>query len=215
MRIGALELHTLDRLARISSYGLFLVYAVLLAGCGYQFQGSGSILPEDIKTIAILQAENKTTEPGVSLKFTEALRSRFERYGVVKVIDSPAAADAVLKTVVKEVGSRVRNTTGASERQTDVELDLELALTVFGELKRRSGQVLWRNDGIRVYQSFAGVSGVIVTRSAGFAGSDLSSQQLGTLSNREVSRGQKDAALNDALEESARLIYNEAVAEDF
>lgn len=182
-----------------------------ISGCGYQFQGSGSILPEDVKTVAVLQTENQTTEPNLSLQFTEAIRSRFERYGVIKVVDSASSADAVLKTIIKNVGTRVRNTTG----ETDQELDLELALTVYGELKKKNGQVLWRNEGIRVYQSFAGVSGVVVTRSAQFAGSDQSGTQLSNLSTREVSRGQKEAALNEAMEEASRLIYNDAVAEDF
>jgi len=182
-----------------------------LWGCGYQFQGSGSILPQDVKTIYILQTENQTTEPGLALQFTEALRTRFERYGVVKLVDSAGQADATLRTVVKDVSTRVRNTSGT----TDQEFDQDLALTVFGELKKKNGQTIWRNDALTVYQSFAGISGVVVTQSAQFAGSDQSASQISGLNNRELARGQKDIALNEALDESARQIYNEAVAEDF
>jgi len=189
------------------------IILLFVTGCGYQFQGSGSILPTDVKTVAISQAENQTTEPGLALRFSEALRSRFERYGAVQVSSDEGNADAVLKTTIKDVGSRVRNTNGVS----DQEVDQELVLTISGELKKRSGQILWKIDGLKVYQSFAGVSGVIVTRSAGFAGSDFSASQLGNLTNnnRELSRGQKQVALNAALDEAARQIYNDAVAEDF
>ena len=190
---------------------LWLITILFFNGCGYQFQGSGSILPADVKTIAILQAENQTTEPALSVRFSEALRSRFERYEAVRVVQDEGGADAVLKSVIRDVGSRVRNTSGT----TDQEFDQELVLTVDSELKRKNGQILWKAVGLKVYLSFAGVSGVVVTQSAAFAGSDISTSQLGALSTRELSRGQKDIALNEAMDEMARQIYNSAVAEDF
>ena len=188
--------------------GLILI---LSTGCGYQFQGGGSILPPDVKTVAIAQSENRTVEPGLALRFQESLRERFDRYGAVKVISDTAAADAVLTTVIKDVSSQVRNTSGA----TDQGFDQVLAVTISGELKKKTGQILWKTDMLQIYQSFADVSGVVVTTAAGFAGSDQSQTQLGGLSNRELSRGQKQIALNAALDEASRQIYNSAVAEDF
>jgi len=193
---------------------LWSVLAALSSGCGYNFQGSGTILPEDVRTVAIVQSQNETTEPGLAIQFTEALRTRFERYGVVKVVQEAGGADAILRSSIKRVGTRVRNTTGATD-QLDVEVDLELAFTVSAELKKKNGQILWRDDSKTVYQSFASVGGVVVTQSAQFAGSDQSASQLSSLNTRELSRGQKDRAMNDAMDEAARQIYNEAVAEDF
>lgn len=184
---------------------------ILSTGCGYQFQGSGSILPPDVKTVAIAPSENRTTEPGLSFKFSESLRSRFDRYGAVKVTTDQGAADAILTTAIKDISSQVRNTSGT----TDQGFDQVLAVTISGELKKKTGQVLWKTENLMVYQSFADVSGVVVTTSAGFAGSDQSAQQLSGLSNRELSRGQKTMAITAALEEAARQIYNSAVAEDF
>ena len=186
---------------------------VLSSGCGYQFQGSGSILPPDVKTISIAQSENRTTEPGLALKFREALRQRFDRYGAVKVISDASSADAVLTTTIKDVTSQVRNTSGA----TDQGFDQVMVVTISGALKKKSGQILWKTDALQVYQSFADISGVVVTTAAGFAGSDQSAGQIQGLSNnaRELSRGQKQIALTAALEEASRQIYNSAVAEDF
>lgn len=161
--------------------------------------------------MAVAPVENTTTEPGLGLRFTDALRTRFERYGAVTVIDDISGADAVLKTKVKDVDTRVRNVSGT----TDQELDLELVLITSAELRRRNGQILWRDDNLRVSQSFAGVGSVVVTRGATFAGGDIGASQLSTLSTREVSRGQKEAALDEAMDEASRRIYNEAVAADF
>jgi hypothetical protein len=145
------------------------------------------------------------------VRFSEALRARFDRYGVVKVTADTASADAVLHTVIKDISSQVRNTSGA----TDQGFDEVLAVTISGDLKKKSGQILWKTDGMIIYQSFANVSGVVVTTSASFAGSDQTASNIANLSNRELSRGQKQIAINAALEESARQIYNSAVAEDF
>lgn len=183
----------------------------LLAGCGYQFQGSGSVLPEDVKSVAILPSENLTTEPGLGPKLTEALRSRFERYGVVKVVESAREADAVLISKIQKVDTVVRNTSSG----TDIELDVELMVQIDAVLKRRNGQVLWKADGMRVTQPFAGVAGVVVTTSSSFVTGNISQASLNTLGAREVSRGQKQQALDDIVDELARKLYNSAVAADF
>ena len=190
---------------------IWILILILSSGCGYQFQGAGSILPPDVKTVAISPTENRTTEPGLSQKFREALRERFDRYGAVKVVSDASSADAVLKTVIKEVSSQVRNTSGT----TDQGVDQVMVVTISGELKKKSGQILWKTDNLQVYQSYAEVSGVVVTTAAGFAGSDQSAAQIGNLSSRELSRGQKLTSINAALEEASRQIYNSAVAEDF
>ena len=191
---------------------LALTVLVLAAtGCGYQFSGSGSVLPQDVKTVAILPVENQTTESGVGPEFTEDLHSEFERYGVVKLVDSAHEADATLKTKVKSVDSTVRNTTGA----TDIGVDQNIVLKIACELRRKTGQVLWRNDDLKVTSAYAGVGGAVVTTSSAFVSGDIASSTLGSLGSREVSRGQMRQALDDMIEEAARQIYQDAVAADF
>lgn len=192
-----------------------LSLVVQITGCGYAFQGSGSVLPESVKTVAIRISENNTTEPGLGLRFTEKLRSRFERYGVVKVVEPDEDADAELITKINRIENRVRDVTG----DTDIALELELYMSISAELRTRDGQVLYANDDLRVTESFAGVSDVVVTSSSAFAESGTNSSTLGSLgsssSDREVSRGQKDQALEEMMEESARKLYLDAVAEEF
>jgi len=183
----------------------------ILTGCGYTLAGSGSVLPEDVKTIAVINVINKTTEPGLGPRFTEELRSRFERYGVVKVVDNPAEADAQLKARITEVSASVRNVTG----DTDVEVDNDLALTVSAELVKKNGQVLWRNPALRITQSVAGTGSTVVTSSSSFLASGVSASSIGNLSAREVQRGQREQVIDAILEEAARQIYMDAVASDF
>ena len=42
-----------------------LVFFVFFSACGYRLQGSGSVLPNDIKTISIKPVENTTTLSGL------------------------------------------------------------------------------------------------------------------------------------------------------
>ncbi len=186
--------------------GLFVI-----SGCGYGFQGSGSVLPDDVKTISVRLAENNTTEPGLGLRFTEKLRSRFERYGAVKVVDPDQDADAELITSIKQVENRTRDVTGV----TDIALELELTMTVRAELRMKNGQVLYRNENLRATETFGSVSDVVVTSSSQFAQGGIESGTLSTLGSREVSRGQQNQALEEVMEEAARVLYLDAVAADF
>lgn len=142
---------------------------------------------------------------------TEALRLRFERYGIVHTVDSARDADAVLQTRVRYLDSQVRNVTG----DTDIALELDLVMIVSSELKRRGGQSLWKNSYLETRKPFASVQNVVVTSSSGFASGDVGSANLGNLGAREVSRGQQEQATQELIEETARRVYLGAVAEKF
>ncbi|MCB0325591.1 MAG: hypothetical protein KDD69_18545, partial [Bdellovibrionales bacterium] len=145
------------------------------------------------------------------LRFTERLLSRFERYGAVKVVEPDEEADAELITKILGIETQVRDVTG----DTDIELEQDIIMTIFAELRRRNGQILYRNPQLRVRDSFATTSDVVVTSSSSFAQGGISAESLGSLGSREVSRGQQSAALDDLLDEAARQLYLDAVAAEF
>lgn len=193
----------------------FLLLSLVISSCGYQFQGSGSILPPDIKTVAIPIAENNTTESNLGELFTEALRSRFERYGVVKIVENEAEADAVLLAKVVDLDSKVSGVTS----NTDIETENDLVLTVAVELRKKNGQLLYKNGGMSISDNVAGVRDLVVTSSSDFAQGGLGSDTLGDLGSnagdREVQRGQEDQVVEALVDEASRRIYLDAVAADF
>lgn len=197
---------------RSASVKLVWVYCLLaLFGCGYTFQGSGSVLPPDIKKIYVPLAVNNTTEPGLSIVVTEALRDRFERFGVFYVVESHQEADAVLNAIIKNVRRETRTTT--SRTDTAVQYDSQLVLAA--DLRRVSGPVLWRNQEIAASRSFGTDSSVIVTSSADFADSSIDAVDLGNLDSREISRGQEAEVLEELAEQAARIVYQQAVTPEF
>jgi hypothetical protein len=86
---------------------------------------------------------------------------------------------------------------------------------ITGELRRVTGPVLWRDNQIRVSQTFGSDSSVVVTSSVAFAGGSISAGDLNNLSSREISRGQEASALSSLSEQASRMMYDKAIAPDF
>lgn len=192
--------------------GAFMLHMVfLITGCGYQFRGSESALPPDVRTVYIPRVTNESTEAQVDTLLTEALRDEFERYGVLTVVERASEADATLDTTIQSVVQE----RGATTSNTDIALQMFTVMTVESELRRRNGTLLWKGDNLRVSKSFGAQSGVVVTSSADFASGSMGSADFSNLSDREVSRGQEQQALEDISVEVAQRIYSESVIPEF
>lgn len=179
-----------SKIVQVARRALVILGMSSLVGCGYSFQGSGSVLPPDVTRVTIPRVQNSSTESGLSQVFAEALRDQFERYGVITVVDGVSEADAILNATIVKVSRATSTVTGA----TSSALQQDLTMTISAELRRVSGQLLWADSAISVLRPF-GVSGnVVVTSSADFSGGGLSVSDLRSLDSREVSRGQEQDA---------------------
>lgn len=191
---------------------LLLILALSFAsGCGYTFQGSGSVLPADVKKIYIPMVDNNSTETALTQLVTESIRDQFDKYGVVTVVEEINGADAVLKTRILKVSRKPRTVTS----NTDTVQQFDTVLTISGELRRSTGPVLWRNPSFTVSRAIGASSDVVTGTSADFASGSIGASDLGSLDSREISRGQEAEALERLATEVARRIYDEAVAPDF
>ncbi len=190
---------------------LLAVVVSLLCGCGYTFQGSGSVLPPDVKTVYVPSVENNTTEAILTPLITEALRDRFDRFGAVTVVESISGADAEL--IVKVL--TLKRSSDTTTSRTDNTLQQFSTLTLSAELRRVSGAVLWKNPKFTFTYSYGTSSQSVVTTSARFASGNLSSSDLSQLDSREVSRGQEQQVFGDMAEAVAKKIYEDAVVPEF
>ncbi len=204
----------LERYFNFCRLSFLFFLSVFLTGCGYTFQGTGSVLPPDVKRIYIPIAENNSTEPGVSTLLTEALRDRFDRYGAVTVVDEISDSDAVLKTKIL----RVKKDTASVASKSDTALSFDVTMTVAVELRRVTGAVLWRQPELSVTKSYGANSSVVVTNSADFFSGSIGAGDLASLQaggTREIARGQQSEAFNYITDQVAKIIYDSAVAPDF
>ncbi|MCO6431794.1 MAG: hypothetical protein J5J00_13125 [Deltaproteobacteria bacterium] len=190
---------------------LLIPILVLLTSCGYSFQGSGSVLPPDVRNIYIPLVDNYSTERALSNLLTESLRDRFERFGVVTVVDDISQADAVLRAKVLRVKRDTRTVTS----NTDIAQSFDTVIFLGAELRRVTGPVLWRNPNFQVSRDFGTSSSEVVASSADFVGSTFGSSSLARLDSKEISRRQEGETFRLLADEVAKKIYDEAVAPDF
>ena len=183
----------------------------LLSSCGYAFRGSGSVLPADVKNIFIPRVENGSTELGLADVVTDALREEFDSYGTVAVVEKQSQADAILKVRIIDV----KNSTSTVDPTTNTALQMDTTMSIGGELQRTTGQILWREDNMKVTKGYAANQSVVVTTSPDFASGSISASDLSSLSSRDISRGQEAQALSNLAADAARMVYDKSVAPDF
>lgn len=185
--------------------------ALMGTGCGYALRGSGSVLPADVKNIYVPRVENGSTELGLADVVTDALRDEFDSYGTVSVVEKQGDADAILKVRILDV----KNSTSTVNAATNTSLQMDTTMFLAGELRRTTGQILWRENNLKVTKEYAANQSVVVTTSPDFASGSISASDLASLSSRDISRGQEAQALNDLASNAARMIYDKSVAPDF
>lgn len=190
---------------------LLCLTVTAFAGCGYKFQGSGTILPPDVRKIAVPLVENNSAESGLSNLFTDAFRDEFERFGVITVVDNENEADAVFTATIEDVDREVRTVTS----NTSSGLQFDVLINLSAELRRTDGALLWKNPSLTISQGYGSTVGSVVTSSPFFASQSLSASDLGGLSSSEVTRGQEEGAFETLATAAARKIYDDAIAADF
>ena len=73
-----------------------LVLVLALAGCGYRLRGTGTFLPQHIKTLAVPMFKNLTTRYQLDLKLTQAVIDEIVSRSNVSVVTDNSPPDALL-----------------------------------------------------------------------------------------------------------------------
>jgi outer membrane lipopolysaccharide assembly protein LptE/RlpB len=126
-----------------------IIIIVLLASllgvyaCGYRLSGTGLLVPEGTKTIAVPGFINNTNEPYVDVDVTVAVTNEFIADGRLRVVDVESA-DLVLRgKVVKYEVTALSYTANATVQQYQVRLVVDASLDDL-----RSKKTLWKESGI-------------------------------------------------------------------
>ncbi len=114
---------------------LFLFLFVPVS-CGYQFEGGGYI-NNDVTRVAVNMLENKTSQTGASIMFTNALIKEILGKTDTKIVDK-ARFSVVLKGRINSItfATLSRSTTeSVIERRVSASLDIQLI--------NQDGQIIW------------------------------------------------------------------------
>ena len=142
---------------------LVVLLAMLASSCGYHLSGTGGLVPEGTRLIAIPVFINGTNEPYVDVEVTRAVVQEFLTDGRLKVV-SPEEAELVLHGKVTRYEVQPLSYTAASHIQ-----QYKVGLTVDASLEDvRTKKVLWHEKGIKsLFLSDYSVAYSIITAPTG------------------------------------------------
>jgi outer membrane lipopolysaccharide assembly protein LptE/RlpB len=122
---------------------LVVLLATLASSCGYHFSGTGGLVPEGTRLVAVPVFINSTNEPYVDVEVTQAVVQEFLIDGRLKVV-SPEEAELVLHgKVTKYEVLPLSFTASAHIQQYNVRLTVEARLEDL-----RTKKILWQEKGI-------------------------------------------------------------------
>ena len=81
--------------------GMVLLLVLFLSACGYHFSGTGAIVPEGVRSLAVPVFFNGTTEPYVDVEVTQAVVEEFMTDGRLKVVSLEDAELALRGRIYK------------------------------------------------------------------------------------------------------------------
>ena len=133
---------------RIRTITAAVVMLLSLAACGYHLKGAGLKAPEGVETVAVTVLENRTSESGIEMNFTNDLTYEFTRSKVLRVVDEKTA-DAILTGTITSLGvETISYTTNYDSDERRVRVTLNLSLV------SRDGKVLWSDPALAGIEEF-------------------------------------------------------------
>ena len=122
-------------------------------GCAYKLSSQVDALPNQVKRVHMPVFNNKSTEPGVEVYFTESLKTEAIKSGLVQLSGTESESDAILTGVINEIevtsdesvieardNAYLPNSTVLST-QTKVTVSVSVSLK-----KKNSSEILWSSD---------------------------------------------------------------------
>lgn len=121
---------------------------LFFASCGYQLEGGGYV-SNGVSLVAVRALENKTSETGVGVAFTNAIIREIIQKTDTRVVDESRATaffEGTVKKITFTTLSR-SSTESVQERRVVATMDLKLI--------RRDGEVIWSVTDLASYEDYS------------------------------------------------------------
>ena len=198
-------------LSRFAVWLFAMMTVAPLGGCGYQFVGESSLLPKEARTIYVEPFVNRSRDVGLDKELTTALRGEFYRRGQLKIVESAEQADLILSGVIRSLDSTV-----ASVNRDDEVLQYESLLIMDVTLRRREpNEILWRGQGVRLNQVYAGSRAAVVTTSSEFFTGTLNASDVRQMTDIQLTEFERRTTGRDRLMEQFARELHQRVTEMF
>lgn len=123
--------------------GVVMIVGALINGCGYHVAGRTTLLPLNVKTIAVLALENHTNQYRIEQRLTEALVREFLARTSFRVVPDAQQADAVLRGSISSLDANVVLFDSTNGRATTMLLTMRCEVTL---RERETQKVFYHND---------------------------------------------------------------------
>jgi outer membrane lipopolysaccharide assembly protein LptE/RlpB len=191
-------------LSRFAVWLFAMMTVAPLGGCGYQFVGESSLLPKEARTIYVEPFVNRSRDVGLDKELTTALRGEFYRRSQLKIVDSAEQADVILSGVIRSFA----DSTVASVNRDDEVLQYESLLIMDVTLRRREpNEILWRGQGVRLNQVYAGSRAAVVTTSSAFRTGTFNYTDVSQLTDIQQTEVDRRATRDRLMEQFARELH--------
>jgi outer membrane lipopolysaccharide assembly protein LptE/RlpB len=198
-------------LPRFAVWSFAMMIVAPLGGCGYQFVGESSLLPKEARTIYVEPFVNRSRDVGLDKELTTALRGEFYRRSQLKIVESAEEADLILSGVIRSL-----NSTTVSVNDKDEVLQYESVLILDVTLRRREpNEILWRGQGVRLNQVYAGSRAAVVTTSSEFLTGTLNASDVRQMTDLQLTEFERRTAGRDRLMEQFARELHQRVTEMF
>jgi outer membrane lipopolysaccharide assembly protein LptE/RlpB len=198
-------------LPRFAVWSFAMMIVMPLGGCGYQFVGESSLLPKEARTIYVEPFVNRSRDVGLDKELTTALRGEFYRRSQLKIVESAEEADLILSGVIRSL-----NSTTVSVNDKDEVLQYESVLILDVTLRRREpNEILWRGQGVRLNQVYAGSRAAVVTTSSEFLTGTLNASDVRQMTDIQLTEFERRTAGRDRLMEQFARELHQRVTEMF
>src|ERR1019366_1478791 len=127
---------------RVKHLAVMAAFALSLTGCGYRVAGSANLLPEDIRTIAVVPFGNVTMQYKLSDYLAESVSRELITRTKYKVIADPSKADAVLSGAVANLFSSAIVSDPVTSRSTGV----QMVVMVQARAGHKDGELLFEHS---------------------------------------------------------------------
>jgi len=129
-----------------------LAALALFSSCGYGLVGHGNMLDPTIHTIEVPAFVNKTTRVELEQRVTQSVADEFVSRGRLRLVKTPAEADAILKGSIDSFGifPIAFNQQGrATQYQVAITANIELV-----DHRNNDDKVIWKNDQYRFTENY-------------------------------------------------------------
>ena len=160
------------------SSNLWVLLTILLTGCGYALTGTGSTLPDHLKTLSIPVFTNSSSQPEIHRELTSAIIKAFITDGRVKVVRK-VQSDMVMKGNL--IHYELKTVSFSSNNFAD---DYIVVLGVDVEVIDKVNNETYLKQNLRTEWNYTATTDIVDTESARLAALEEAYRVLG---NRLVS----------------------------